>query len=67
MITGYDFNKEDSPDAKQTISFLNEMQFKTNTTGKSNKDRNLIDNYYNKKSFTSIRFSRNLFSFRKLE
>ena len=46
-ITGYDFKKSHSPDAKQIINFLKEMHFNTRATGKSNRHKNLIKNYYN--------------------
>ena len=50
MITVYDFKKTLSPDAKQIIIFLDEMPFSKCATAKSNRDRTLINNYYNKKS-----------------
>lgn len=50
MITDYDFNKKESPDAKQIINFLDEMHFNTKTTGKSTRDKTLINNYYNKRA-----------------
>ena len=31
MITGYDFKKTDSPDAKQIIDFMDEMHFDIHT------------------------------------
>ena len=43
------FKKTDSHDAKQIINFLDEMRFDIHTTGKSNRDGNLIKNYYNKR------------------
>ena len=42
MITDYDFNKTESPDAKQISIFLDEMHFNLLATGKSNRDRTLI-------------------------
>ena len=38
----------DSPDAKQTINFLNEMHFDIHVKSKNSRDKNLINNYYNK-------------------
>ena len=45
IITDYDFNYLDSPDAKQTINILNEMLFALYEKSKSYKDKNLIKNY----------------------
>ena len=42
IIGDYDFNTQESPDAKQNIKFLFEMHFNTRTTGKSQRDRNFI-------------------------
>ena len=42
MITDYDFNKTDSPGAKQIIDFLDEMHFDTHAKSKSFRDKNLI-------------------------
>ena len=50
MITDYDFNKTDSPDAKQSFNILDELHFNIRITGKSNRDRTLRNNYYNKRS-----------------
>ena len=50
MISDFDFNKTESPDAKQITKFLDEMHFNKRATGKSNSDRTLIKNYYNKTS-----------------
>ena len=50
MITDYDFNKTESPDGKQINNFLDEIHFNIRATGKSNRDRTLIINYYNKRS-----------------
>ena len=50
MMTDYDFDKTESPGAKQIINFLDEMHFNIRATGKSNRDRTLINNHYNKKS-----------------
>ena len=50
MKTDYDFKKSESPDAKQINNLLDEMHFNTRATGKSNRDRNLINTYYNKRS-----------------
>ena len=41
MITDYDFNKTDSPDAKQIIDSMDEMHFDIHTKGKSFRDKNL--------------------------
>ena len=46
MITEYDFKKTDSPDAKQTIAFLDGMHFDIHAKGKSFRDKN----YYNKRA-----------------
>ena len=45
MITDYDFNKTDSPEAKQFVNFLDEMNFDINAKGKSSRDKNLLKNY----------------------
>ena len=50
LITDYDFNKTESPDAKQLIHFLDEMHFNIRATCKSNRDRTLIKKYYIKRS-----------------
>ena len=50
MITDYDFIKPESPDAKQFISFLDQMYFYINATGKIKRERNLKRNYYNKRA-----------------
>ena len=50
MITDYDLIKTESTDAKQIFNFLDEMRFNTRATGKSNRDRNLIKTYHNKRS-----------------
>ena len=42
MITEYDFNKTDSPDAKQNINFLDEMHFDIHAECKSSRDENHI-------------------------
>ena len=42
------FNRTDSPDAKQTVNFLDEMLFDIHTKGKSFSDKNLIENYFKK-------------------
>ena len=36
MIFDYDFNETDSPDAKQSLVFLDEMHFDIRITGKNN-------------------------------
>ena len=46
MITDYDFNKTNSPDAKQIIKFLDEMHFDIHAKVKSSREKNLIKNYY---------------------
>ena len=66
IINEYDFIKTVSPDAKQFIDFFDEMVFDIHGTGQSNRDRNLIKNFYTKKVFTSIRCSGSRFAFRKL-
>ena len=48
-ISGYDFIKTDSPDAKHFDSFLDGMNFNIRATGESNRDRNLVKNSYFKK------------------
>ena len=53
MITEYDFNKKESPHAKQIIDFLDEMHFNIKTTSKSTRDKTLIDNYYNKRALVA--------------
>ena len=50
MITDYNFIKPESLDAKPKVNFLDEMRFNKRATCKSNIDRNLIKNYYNKRS-----------------
>ena len=51
MITDYDLNEKESPDAKQIFNFMDEMHFDINAKGsKSNRDRNLINNYYKKRA-----------------
>ena len=50
MITDFDFNKPESPDAKQSDSFLDEKHFDIHAKGKSSRDINLIKNYYNKRA-----------------
>ena len=50
MITEYDFAKTESPDAKQLYDFSDKMHFNIRATGKNNRDRTLINNYYNKRS-----------------
>ena len=49
MITDYDFNKTDSPDAKQNINFLDELHFDKQANDKINRDRTLINNYSHKR------------------
>ena len=41
MITDYDFNKTDSPDAKQIINFLDEMHCDIHAKGESSRKKNL--------------------------
>ena len=50
MITDYDFNKTDSPDAKQFINFSDEMHFDIHAKGKRSIDKNLTKNFYNKRA-----------------
>ena len=50
MITVYDFNNTDSPDAKQTINFLDEMKFDIYAKSESFRDMNFIKNFYNKRA-----------------
>ena len=50
MTTDYDFNKPESLYAKQIINFLHEVHFNTRATSKSNRDKNLIKNYFNKRA-----------------
>ena len=45
-ITDYGFNKTDSADAKQIVSFLDEIYFDTFAKGKSLSDKNLMKNYF---------------------
>ena len=49
MINDYDFNKTDSPEAKQSIIFLDEMHIDMYAKSKRTRDTNLIKNYYNKR------------------
>ena len=42
MIIDYDFNRTNSPDAKQIIHFLDEMHFDIHAKGKSSRDKNLL-------------------------
>ena len=42
--------KKDSPDAKQIINFSDEMHSQIHTTGKSNRDRPLINDHHNKRA-----------------
>ena len=45
MVTDYDFNGTDSPDAKEIFNFLYEMHFdKHEKGGKSSRERTLINN-----------------------
>ena len=53
MIIGYDFNKTDSPDAKQIIIFLYEMHFNIHAKSKSSRDKNIIKNYYNRRTLVA--------------
>ena len=55
MITEYDFNKTDSPDAKQIINFLDEMHFDIHAKEKSSSDKNNIKNYRNKRAILASR------------
>ena len=48
-ITDYDFIKTHSSDAKHFDSFIDGMNFNIRATCESNRDRNLIKNYYFKK------------------
>ena len=64
MITDYAFDKTESPGAKQIINFSDEMHFNIRATGKSNRDRTLINNHYNKEKHISI-WVENRFPFRK--
>ena len=41
MLTDYDFNKTDSPDAKQNDNFSDEKHFDIHAKGKSSGDENL--------------------------
>jgi len=50
MIIDYDFNKTDSPDAKQFISFLNQMHFDILAKVKTSGDKNFIESYYNRRA-----------------
>ena len=50
MITDFALNKTESPDATQIINFLDEMHFDIHTKGKSSRDKNLIKNYFNKRT-----------------
>ena len=44
MIIDYDFNKTDSRDAKQNISFSDEIHIDIHAKAKSSRDKNLIKN-----------------------
>ena len=66
MIIEYDFNETDTPDAKQFISFSNELHFDTHAKCKSSRDKNLKKNFYNRRAIfafvlKTIFFSENLF------
>jgi len=61
MITDYDFNKKESPDAKQIINFMDEMHFDIHRTGKSTRDKTLINNYYNKRAILASGFEEVIF------
>ena len=50
LITDYQFNKTDSPDAKQIINFLDDMHFEIHSKGKSLGDRTNTKTFYNKRA-----------------
>ena len=50
MISAYDCDRTDSPDAKQIINFLDEMHFDIHAKGKSSRDKNLIKNKFKKRA-----------------
>ena len=62
MITDYDFFKTDSPEAKQFISFLGEIDFDLLRKDKSSRDKKLIQNYYNKRVLPACGLKTNFFS-----
>ena len=45
MMTDYDFNKTDSPDANQNFNFLSEIFFDIHTRGYFLRDKNLTKIY----------------------
>ena len=48
MTTDLDINKTKSPNAKQIINFLDEVNFDIHAKGTNCTDKNLIENYYSK-------------------
>ena len=54
IITDYDFNKTNSPDAKQIFDFLVELNFDIHAKGKSSKEKNLMKNYYKKGLYSHL-------------
>ena len=54
MTTEYDFNKTDSPDAKQITNFLDEMHFDIHAKYKSSSDENLITIHHNKRTLLAL-------------
>ena len=57
MITDYIFITADSPDAKLIIDIIDEMHFDIRSRGKTLRDRNLIINHINKKTFIASGFT----------
>ena len=62
MSTEYDFNKTNSPDAKQITNFLDEKNFDIHAKGKSSLDKNLLQNYYNKRAILASGLKTNFLS-----
>ena len=50
MITDYDFDKKDSPDAKQIIKILGEMHFEIQAKGKFLENKKTKKNCYIKRA-----------------
>ena len=48
MITDYDFNETDSPDAKEIIKFLDKLHFDIHAKSNNSGNENLLKNFYNK-------------------
>ena len=56
MITDYDFNETNSPDAKQIKDFMDEMLFDIRAKGIISKDKIVISNYFNRRDILASGF-----------